>query len=240
MAEEKTEETTEKTTPEVPAEKPEFPKEAIDTITALRDDRSSARDAAHAAQLESARLQGENEALKAERVAASTPKSPLDLAKEQAKAEGVEPVFTTELYERQRTFDDQQAQGRQQQVEHSQKKSAYETGMRSLPVDEQNTLAAMGGYLLTVGDKQNIFDAGANSGAEFKRIITNRIIQAGGDNAARLQPKPTKEDDKLTDEQKAEKEKVEAEAKLKAEVPEMDEVFDTQTERAYQMFVPEK
>lgn len=148
-------------------------------------------------------------------------KSPLELAQEQSKETGLPVEFTPELYQKQRQWEQNQSKARSEEEIYAQQKREYDAGMGAIPADEREALIARGGHLLTEGDKRNIWDAGKNSGRELKRILTLRIEQAG------LQPKTQKP--KKEDKPKNEKPKNEEKP------PELEEVFDPITEKAFNL-----
>jgi hypothetical protein len=195
-------------TPEEPAEKPV--KEDMVPATVVKTQRARAR----AAELTAARLQGENDALKATHV--ESVKSPIQLAREALKEDEVL-EFTPELYEAQRKFEQSHATAQSEQEIYDRQKTDYEAGLSSFP--EREELIAIGGHLLTDGDKRNIWDAGKNSGQELKRILNFRIEQD--------QPEEkTEKTDKSKAEEKAAVEKAAAEAKAKEEeTPSQEEIL---------------
>jgi len=67
---------------------------------------------------------------------------------------------------------------------YAQQKREYDAGLSTVPQAELNRLIAIGGHLITEGDKRNAWDAGKNSGKELVRSLKIRIEEAG------LQPKP--------------------------------------------------
>jgi len=157
-------------------------------------------------------------------------KSPLELAREQANIDGLTVEFTPELYEAQRKWEQNQSQAKSEEEIYARQKRDYDSGMVTLPVVEREELIAVGGHLLTEGDKQNIWDAGKNSGKELKRILTFRIKQAGLQSEIKEKEDKPKKETPETEETKEKKE----------EAPQLEEVFDNQTERAYQCFLPKK
>lgn len=149
-------------------------------------------------------------------------KSPLELAEQEARETGVSVEFTTELYNAQRKFEQNQAQAQTEVQTYTQQKRDYDVGLATVPQAELDGLIATGAHLLTEGDKRNAWDAGKNSGKELKRILAHRIEQAG------LQPKPKAKEGKPK--------KVPKEPEV-PEVPEEDEEkFDPITERAAKLF----
>ena len=202
-----------------PAEEPEREPEDLVPATVV----STVRARARAAELEVARLRGENDALKA--TATPPEKSPLELAAEEQEVSIDEVVVSGKLLREQQAFTEQQAATKAQNVTHTSQKSDYEDGLLAVPQDELNALVSVGGHLLTEGDQRNAWDAGKNSGKELIRILKHRISDAG------LQPKvkPKAEGKPKTEKKKKEDEE---------EAPEMAEVFDAQTERAFEACSP--
>jgi len=195
--------------PETPAEEPDIdPKDAV-----IGGFRRKNRDL----ELENARLHGQLESR--QKPAES---SPLEIAQQRAKEEGLTVEFTPELYQAQRQWEQKQSQAKSDEEIYARQQSDYDAGLGKIPVAEREELIARGGHLLTEGDKRNIWDAGKNSGRELKRILTSRIEQAG------LQPKPKKKVDKPNEEPEEPKEP-------KEEAPELEEVFDPVTERAFDL-----
>lgn len=129
--------------------------------------------------------------LKASQVIPVT-KSPMELAQEQATANGVTLEFTPELYNAQRAFEQSQAQDQTQQQQFAQQKREYDAGLTAVPQTELDQLINVGGHLLTEGDKRNIWDAGKDSGKETMRILKVRIEQASLQ--SKPEEKPKKED----------------------------------------------
>ncbi len=204
-------EATPEAAPETPAE--EEPEEMVPaTVVATQ------RAARRAAELETARLRGENEALKAANK--TVEKSPLELAAEEQGVSVERLAIDGKLYQEQKEFENRQAQAQTEEQTYAQQKRDYDVGMATVPVAELDSLIAAFGHLLTEGDKRNAWDAGKNSGKELKRILAHRIEQAG------LQPKPKVKEDKPTT-PKVPKE---------PEAPETEEVFDPITERAAKLF----
>ena len=148
-------------------------------------------------------------------------KSPLKLAGEKAEREGLTVEFTAELYEAQRQWEQSQSQAKSEEQIYARQKRDYDEGRVTFPAAEREELVSQGGNLLTEGDKRNIWDAGKNSGKELKRILNFRIQKAS------LQSKPKKEEDKPKNEKENSK---------KEEAPQLEEVFDSQTERAFKFF----
>jgi len=152
-------------------------------------------------------------------------KSPLEIAAEEQEVSIDEVVVSGKLLREQQAFTEQQAATKAQNVTHTSQKSDYEDGLLAVPQDELNALVSVGGHLLTEGDQRNAWDAGKNSGKELIRILKHRISDAG------LQPKvkPKAEGKPKTEKKKKEDEE---------EAPEMAEVFDAQTERAFEACSP--
>jgi len=201
---------------EEPAEEPEQKPEDLVPATVVATQRARAR----AAELEAARLRGENEALK--KMSSAPSKSPLELAAEQQGVTVDEVDVNGRLYREQQAWEQNQAKTKSDAEIYVQQEREYNAGLSSFPVGEREELIAIGGHLLTEGDKRNIWDAGRNSGKELKRILTLRIEQAG------LQPKekPKKETDKP---KKAEdKEKIPAQEEV-LEDPQLDQEYKSLT-----------
>jgi len=202
-------------TPETPAEEPV--KEDMVPATVVATQRAARR----AAELEAARLQGENAALKAAQV--KQEKSPMEKAAKEQECSIDEVQVTGKLYREQQAFEKTHATAQSEQETYARQEREYNIGLASIPTAERDELIATGGHLLTDGDKRNIWDAGKDSGKELKRILTFRIEQAG------LQPTPKSakaEKTEKTDKSKAE-EKAAAEAKAKEnkEVPSQEEIL---------------
>jgi hypothetical protein len=155
-------------------------------------------------------------------------KSPMEIAQAQAVEAGVTLEFTPELYNAQRQFEQAQTQAQTQEQAYAQQKREYDAGLTTVPQVEIDQLIAVGGNLLTEGDKQNVWEAGKNSGKELKRILNHRIELAG------LQSKPkVKTKAKTEDELKAE-----AKKKAEDETPPEDEEekLDPVTARGVALF----
>lgn len=207
-------------TPETPAEKPEFPKEAIDQITSLRTERTTAREGRRVAELDAARKQGELDALR--QAQAVQEKSPMEKAAEKQECSMDEVQMTGKLYRDQQAFEASHASAKSEQETYARQERQYNAGLGTIPAAERDELIATGGHLLTDGDKQNIWQAGTNSGKELKRILTFRIEQANLQPSAEADKKKTEKTDKSTAEEKAKKE---AEEKAKGVVPTQEEVL---------------
>lgn len=148
-------------------------------------------------------------------------KSPLELAAEEQGVSVEQVTIDGRLYQKQKEFENKQAQAQSEEQTYAQQKRDYDAGLATVPAAELDSLIATGGHLLTEGDKRNAWDAGKNSGKELKRILNHRIEQAG------LQPKPKVKEDKPKKEETKEKQE---------EAPEEEEVFDPITERAVKLF----
>jgi hypothetical protein len=115
--------------------------------------------------------------------------SPLELAAAKQECSVDEVVIDGKLYREQQAFERQQeqraAQQQELQVFEESSRLAYATMTdavmgKGLGLD---SLAQMGGHLLTDGDKMDIIKAGKNCGNEIHDRLKYRILQAGGTSA---------------------------------------------------------
>jgi len=219
MAEQKTEELTEEAklaqealdaTPESPAEEP-VKREDMVPATVVAKQRARAR----TAELNAARLQGENEALKA--AGAKPEKSPMEMAAEEQECSMDEIQMTGKLYREQQAFEQRHATAQSERETYERQTRDYDEGLATIDQTEREELIARGGHLLTEGDKRNIWDAGRKSGQELKRILTFRIKQD--------QP----EEKTKTDKSKEAEEKAKGKKDAEEEVPSQEEILSSKT-----------
>ena len=198
-AEEKTSEPEEK--------KPDVdPKDAV--IGGMRREAREAKERAHAAELKSARLEGELEARKSVQAKTETPveKSPLEIAEaayieENGDLEGF--AMNGELYRKQRAFDKtadekvattdkhQQVNASAIQAETDLQEGDLSTGKMGQGLDLQ-TVAGIGTAYLTKGDRLDIADMVQTRGSktalkEAYRIMVRRTLAADNEDSKLLQ-----------------------------------------------------
>ena len=111
-------------------------------------------------------------------------KSPLELA---AEVQGVsidDVEVTGKVLRAEQEFQSRRVQTQTEEQVYAQQKREYDAGLSTVSQVELDRLIAIGGHLITEGDKRNAWDAGKNSGKELVRSLNFRIQEAG------LQPKP--------------------------------------------------